>query len=320
MRQLFAVIFVLFSLTACNELSFTSKNDYHIANEKTAIVAIMATNATATPPTSGLGTGFFIKENYIITNYHVAGDPAFKLKVGNETSDKMYEAEVIYGDKDTDIAVIKLKNWDEFKKDNPQVTYLKFSDTLPKVTDPVWVIGHPWGLFYSISKGIVSNEGRKSPASFPMWWIQTDAHVYEGNSGGPLLNDEGEVLGINSVMIAQTGGSYGFAIPESLIRKVISDLENYKQVRWASLGITFEGPGIKVKDLSADGAAKKAGLQAGDTIVSVDGKDIKVPFDLIEHLSGLDYQTKVQLGIKRDNKMHIIDVQPGFKLSTDYPK
>lgn len=325
MKQLFAVIFVLFSLTACKlDAVFDNNevNDYHIANEKTAVVAIIATNNAVTPPANGLGTGFFIRENYIITNYHVAGDPSFSLKVGNESSDKTYEAEVIYGDKDTDIAVIKLKNWDEFKKDNPQVTYLKFAEVLPKVTDPVWAIGHPWGLFYSISRGVVSNDGRKSPAKFPMWWIQTDAHVYEGNSGGPLLNDDGDVIGINSVMIAQTGGSYGFAIPESVIQKVIRDLEKYKQVRWASLGIVFEGPGVKVKELAPDGAAKKFGLLVGDSIVSVntdeDGREIHVPFDLIEFLSGQDYQSKIELGVMRDGTLITVEVEPGFKLSTDY--
>ena len=322
MRHVLAFVLILFSLTACKDIT-SETNSYNIAAKKDAIVAIVATNTAEKK--SGLGTGFFIKENYIVTNYHVAGDPTFDISVSTETNGKSYPAEVVYSDKATDIAVIKLKKWDEFIKDNPNVKYLKFADSLPKDTDTVWAIGHPWGLTFSISKGIVSNEARKTPDPIPTWWIQTDAHVYEGNSGGPLLNDNGDVVGIDSNMIAQTGGSYGFAIPMTLVKKVLNDLEKYKEVRWPSLGVLLEGPGATVKDMPGDSAAKAAGLQVGDVIVAVKYGDaeetpVKNYYDLIELLSGADYASNIELAVMRKNKMMRLHVQPKFKSNLDYAK
>lgn len=309
---------MLVTLTACN-----TNDDYTIANKKTGVIAILMEN-TINPNESGVGTGFLIKENYIVTNFHVAGDTNYALKVGMEGNDKTYDAELVFGDKDTDVAVIKVKNWEEFKKENPQITFLTFAGAMPKATDVAWAIGHPWGLFYTISKGIISVPERKSPSPFPMWWIQTDAHVFQGNSGGPLLNENGEVIGMNSVMLAREGGSYGFAIPFPLIQKILNDLEKYKEVRWANLGISIDGPGVTIKELMPEGAAKAANLQAGDQIVSVEANDasetINTAFDLISFLSTLDYQDKIKLTIKRDDTLIDLYVNPKFRLNGDYAK
>lgn len=316
MKHFFTFFLLLVTLTACNE------NDYTIASKKAAVVIIFEKDKTD-PNAGGVGTGFFVKENYIITNFHVAGEKNYNLEIAMENGNKTYEAELVYGDKDTDVAVIKLKNWEEFKKDNPQLTYLNLSTKNPQATDTVWAIGHPWGLFYSISKGIVSIEGRKSPSPFPMWWIQTDAKVYNGNSGGPLLNEDGDVIGMNSIMVAKEGGSYGFAIPSPMITKVINDLEKYKEVRWLTLGISIEGPGVKIKELSSDSSAKTAGIEVGDQIISVRAKDSSIvnvnsAFDLISYLSTLDYANELELIVKRNDKLVELVVAPKFKLSTEY--
>lgn len=319
MKQMVALLIMMITLTACsvNEAEM-------IANKKTAVVAILSQGIENTNQGS-VGTGFLIRENYIVTNFHVAGNTSTTLKVAMENNDETYDAELMYGDKDTDVAVIKLKDWDKFEKENPQLTFLEYATSMPDVTDTVWAIGHPWGLFYSVSKGIVSMDARKSPNSFPMWWVQTDAHVFQGNSGGPLLNEDGKVIGMNSVMLAQEGGSYGFAIPYILIQKVINDLEKYKEVRWANFGISIGVPGVTIKEITADGAAKAAGFEVGDKIVAVrTAQTHKTPvanaFDLISFLSTLDYEDKVQVTIERDSNLITLEVQPKFKLSSDYPK
>ena len=314
MKQVLALLMMVVTLTACS-----MNEDYTIANKKNAIVAILMENKDK-PNEGGVGTGFLIKENYIVTNFHVAGEPNLILKVGMEGNDKTYDAEFVMGDKDTDVAVIMLKNWEEFKKENPHLTFLQFAKEMPKATDTAWAIGHPWGLFYTISKGIISVPERKSPKPIPMWWIQTDADVFQGNSGGPLLNENGEVVGMNSLMLAKEGGSYGFAIPFPLIEKIINDLEKYKEVRWASLGVGLDG--ATIKSVAPGSAAVKAGIKVNDKILSmtVNNQAISVnsSMDLIVAMSIINNQQEITLGVKRDKDIIAIKITPGFKLNTDY--
>lgn len=319
MKHFLAFMLMFVTLTAC-----VRNEDNLIESKKTAVVAILAENKDK-PSEGGVGTGFFIADNYIVTNHHVVGDGNYNLKIGMENNDALYEAEIIYGDKDSDVAVIKLKDWEKFKKENPQLTYLKFANEMPNATDTAWAIGHPWGLFYTISKGIISLEARKSPNPIPTWWIQSDANIFQGNSGGPLLNEDGDVVGINSVMLAREGGSYGFSIPFPLVKKVINDLEKYKEVRWANLGISVETPGVTIKEMMDNSAAKEAGLKVGDRIVSIKTENTQITpinqmFDLIAFLSVLDHQTQVQIAVERDGKMVSLDVTPKFKLNTEYAK
>ena len=314
---------IMFVVVACTPSAVDM-----IANAKQGIVAIMAKKDVVdqtgvTKPAEGLGTGYLIADNIIVTNFHVAGD-AKELKVAYGKSDSFYDAEVLYGDKESDVAVVKLKDWDKFKKDNPDYRILSFSNEHPRDGETVYVIGHPWGLFYSVSKGIVSLSVRKSPNSIPTWWIQTDAHVYNGNSGGPMLNERGEVVGMNSVMIANDGGSYGFALPAPLIEKITSDLEKYKEVRWATLGIMMKGPGVTVDSIDPAGPAAKSALKPGDKIVGIRVNKqvvpVKTSLDLISNLSVLDYTTMIHLLIERDDTTVDILFKPGYKLSSQYPK
>lgn len=315
MKKILGLILIAVTLAACSQIG------NHIAEKKNAVVAIFASNKT-NKNESGLGTGFIVKDNTIITNYHVAGNPDFELKVVTEHGDKTYDAELIFGDKDSDIAVIKLKDWELFKKEHPHMQFLKFANQMPEVTDTVYAIGHPWGLFYSVSKGIVSVDGRKSPNSIPMWWIQTDAHVFQGNSGGPLVNEAGDVVGINSVMIAKEGGSYGFAIPTPVIKKIINDLEKYKEVRWASLGVSMEGPGVTIKEVVPNSAAEKSGLKVGDRILEVSlGDDtyaIESSFDLIKALSTMDSDNEIKAIIDRKGEDVTLPIKLGFKRAAEF--
>lgn len=318
MKKILALLVMVVTLTACN---FDKDTMNHIAEKKDGVVAIFADDQGTKE--HGLGTGFFVKENTIVTNYHVAGKPGMALKVALENGEKTYPAELVYGDKDADVAVIKIKNWDEFKKDNPQVIILKFAATEPKVTDVVYAIGHPWGLFYSVSKGIISVDGRKNPSTIPMWWIQTDAHVFQGNSGGPLLNEDGEVIGINNAMISNEGGSYGFSIPAPVVQKILNDFEKYKEVRWASLGIKMGPPGITVSEAVAGSAAAKAGIKAKDKIVGMyigdaEGSQFNNSFDLIKALSEIDYSTPITLLVERDGDIIEIVVKPDYKTAKDF--
>ena len=318
--RIMALMIVCFGLAACS----SSKNLADlIDDQKNGVVAIVAKGqpqaGTDKIPT-GLGTGFIIGENFIVTNYHVAGDKNNTLQVGIETNDKMYDAELVFGDEKTDIAVIKIKDWATFTKENPHIKILQWSNVRPREGDEIFVIGHPWGLFYSISRGIISHEGRKSPLSIPTWWIQSDAHIYQGNSGGPMFDIDGNIIGMNSIMISQEGGSYGFALPTPLIKKVISDLEKYKEVRWASLGVGLKGSSIM--SVAPGSAADKAGIKVNDTITSISTNNqelaVNTAIDLIIAMSLIDYQQEVTLGIKRDKDDITIKVVPGYKLNTDY--
>lgn len=318
MRYFAAMMLILVSLTACSQNESVNQI---IQGDKDAVVAVFMSHKTDQTK-NGLGTGFFIGENEILTNYHVAGSPDHTIKVAVKNSNKTYDATVVAGDKNTDIALLKLNDWNTFIKDNPKIKYLKFATKPAEETQTVWTIGHPGGLFYSISRGVVSVDAKKSPDPFPMWWIQTDAHVFQGNSGGPMLNDEGEVLGMNSDMIVQEGGSYGFAIPTPLIKKVLSDLKQYNEVRWATLGIVLEGNTIA--KVVSGGAADKAGIKEKDVVRAVGINGIYTEVDgamkLIKMLSKIDYNTPIVLELTRGDDEPVIKLTPDYKTSQLYLK
>lgn len=295
-------------LTACASVQST------ISHSKDGVVAILVETQPDSSGKSGggLGTGFFINENFILTNNHVV-ENASKIEIGIESSEDTYPAEVIYADKASDVAAIRIKDWEKFKKENKYIT-------LPLTTrydllEDVYAIGHPWGLFWSVSKGIISRDILQKPNS-NNFFIQTDAHVYNGNSGGPLLDSDGHVIGINSNMIANEGGSYGLAIPIALVEKVMSDMEKYKEVRWAIIGVTLE-KGNVIKEIDSSKPAAQSGLQVGDKIVSIKIKDGLFPVAtssaLIYRLSTTDYEDEVTLNIIRDGENLTMKVKPTYK-------
>lgn len=313
LKTLAASLLVVLTLGAC-----TTTEDL-IESKRAAVVAIMAEKTAGNQTGGGLGTGFFIADNIIVTNNHVI-DNATKIEVALEPSGKTYEAEVVHKDSFSDVAVIRLKDWDTFASEN-QYTTLRFAPGYDDV-DTVYAIGHPWGLFWTISKGIVSNSlVHKGPG--PLFFIQTDADIYNGNSGGPLLNENGEVIGINSMMVANEGGSYGFTIPLSMVEKILADFQKYNEVRWPVIGVVLDGNTIK--EVVKGSAAEKAGLKTNDKIVSVWSEDrqtttpVNTSTDAIYAVTLNDYQAPIKVVIEREDVVFPVIVKPDFKKSSEFP-
>ncbi len=230
-----------------------------------------------------LGSGFILdKDGFILTNNHVV-EKTDEIKV-KLASEKQYDAKIIGRDPKTDLALIRIET-DEPLKPLP----LGDSDKL-QVGDWVMAIGNPFGLGHTVTAGIVSAKYRQIGAGSYENFIQTDASINPGNSGGPLLNTNGEVVGINSAIYSRTGGSIGigFAIPVNMAKDILPQLKKGKVVRgWLGVMIQKITPELKEKldlkddkgalvaDVTSGGPAEKAGIKRGDVIVSFDGKEIK---------------------------------------------
>ena len=235
-----------------------------------------------------LGSGFIIdKEGFILTNNHVVEKTdEIKVTLANE---KEFPAEIIGRDPKTDLALIRIKTSEALEP-----LPMGDSDSL-NVGDWVVAIGNPFGLGNTVTSGIVSYKSRNIGAGPYDDFIQTDAAINPGNSGGPLLNTAGEVIGINSAIFSQTGGSVGigFAIPINMAKDLIPQLKTGKVVRgWMGVMIQKITPEIKEKldlkdekgalvaDVTPNSPASKAGIKRGDVVVSFDGKDIADMKDL----------------------------------------
>lgn len=306
LKTAFVMIGVLF-LAACSDTADL------ITSKKAAVVAIVAEKNNQSDGKVGIGTGWFLKENYIVTNYHVAGDSK-QIKIAAEDGDLSYDAEYVYGDEFADIAVLRVKDWDKFKKAHKPI-YLKFADRDSiRQAEEVYAIGHPWGLTWSISRGIISSELRRKDVT-PNYFLQTDAHVFQGNSGGPLINTRGEVVGVNNQMVANTGGSFGLAIPSAVVQKVLSDLEAYKEVRWTSIGVLIDETSV-VTAVAENKPAKIAGLKPGDKIVGYQYKNRSVSIRTSDHLVTEIGLSKINepfhLYVIRDQQEIVVEVLPTF--------
>jgi len=264
-----------------------------------------------------LGTGFIISQDgYIVTNNHVvdgADEIIVKMKNGKE-----YPAKLIGTDKKVDVALLKVK------ARGLQTVSLGNSDTL-RVGDWVMAIGNPFGLSQTVTAGIVSAKGRVIGAGPYDHFIQTDAAINPGNSGGPLFNLKGEVVGINTAIYSRSGGNLGigFAIPINMAEPVIDELRKTGHVTRARLGVyiaevdkaTMQALGLKnkhgalVRQVENGSAADKAGIRAGDVIVSVDGKTIKSMHDLPIRIARRKPGEKVRIGLIRSGKPMTITVK-----------
>jgi serine protease Do len=266
----------------------------------------------------GTGSGVIISaDGYILTNEHVAGNASkllVKLADGRE-----FKAKLVGSDPETDLAVIKIEA--------QGLTYAKLGDS-DKVEQGEWVIalGSPFGLQQTMTAGIVSALGRDLGATQQFTnFIQTDASINPGNSGGPLVNMNGEVIGINSMILSSSGASegVGFAIPATLAAKVYSQLIKNGRVTRAFLGVQpreltpalarslkYSGTeGVLIRDLSAPNSpAAKSGLRSGDIITEVDGKAIKSSKQLIEIVADLPIGKSVRVKFVRDGVAQTADV------------
>lgn len=255
-----------------------------------------------TPKKEGAGSGVIISaDGYIVTNNHVV-EGADELTVTLDDN-REFSARIIGTDKSTDLALIKIDG-----KNLPTLT-IGDSDKI-KVGEWVLAVGNPFNLNSTVTAGIVSAKARSLGANGSNGiesFIQTDAAINAGNSGGALVNVKGELVGINAMLYSRTGSysGYGFAIPTTIMNKVVADLKKYGVVQRAVLGIegtdvniyidsqkeqgktidlgTMEG--VYIAKVNEDGAGKEAGLETGDVIISIDGKKIKKMAELQEYMT-----------------------------------
>jgi len=260
-------------------------------------------------PFRGQGSGFIVsKDGLILTNAHVVREAkTVTVKLADRTE---YEAKVLGSDPITDVAVLKID------ADNLPTVRLGDPSHL-EVGDPVMAIGAPYGLEQSATQGIVSAKGRSLPGDSAVPFIQTDAAVNPGNSGGPLFDGNGNVIGINAQIYSQSGGFQGlsFAIPIDVALSVKDQVVATGKVEHGRLGVTIqelnqglaesfglERPdGALVSQVAPDSAAAAAGLKSGDVITAVNGKKISRSVDLSSSIGMMAPGTKIDLTVWRDH-------------------
>ncbi|MFN7101708.1 MAG: Do family serine endopeptidase [Pseudorhizobium sp.] len=276
-------------------------------------------------PTSQ-GSGFFISDDgYLITNNHVISDgTAFTVVMDDGTE---LDAKLIGKDSRTDLAVLKVDA-------NREFTYVNLADdTKVRVGDWVVAVGNPFGLGGSVTAGIISARGRDIGSGPYDDYIQIDAAVNRGNSGGPAFNLEGEVIGINTAIFSPSGGNVGiaFAIPASVARDVVQDLIDDGKVERGWLGVQIqpvnkdiaeslglsEAQGALVVAPQEGSPGQKAGIEEGDVITAVNGDPIRDARDLARKVAQFGPNTEVAVSVWRDGKSQDIPVTLGNLASED---
>jgi len=257
------------------------------------------------------GSGFIVDpKGYILTNHHVIEDAdEIKVKLVHDQSE--HRAKLVGFDVETDLAVIKID------ADRPLTAAEIGNSDAVQVGDWAVAIGSPFGLESTVTAGIISAKGRDIGTQQFQRFIQTDAAINRGNSGGPLLNILGQVIGVNTMIATQTGGSQGvgFALPINTAVKVYNMIIKTGRVTRGSIGVSFgrqENPdllkalgvehGVVVSSVEAGGPAAKAGIKAEDIIVAMDGKPIKNGDDLVARVADTPVGKEVTITVDRDGK------------------
>ena len=255
----------------------------------------------------GQGSGFFISaDGYAVTNNHVV-EKADNVKVITDDG-KTHTAKVIGTDPRTDLALIKV--------DGGPFPYVKLADNIPRIGDWVLAVGNPFGLGGTVTAGIVSARGRDIGASPYDDFIQIDAPVNKGNSGGPAFDTDGNVIGVNTAIYSPSGGSVGiaFAIPADTVKTVIAQLKDHGHVTRGWIGVQIQtvtpdiadslglkkAEGALVAEPQANSPAAKAGIKAGDVITMVDGKPVKDSRDLAKTIGAMAPGAKIALTVIQD--------------------
>ncbi|RPG29201.1 MAG: PDZ domain-containing protein [Muricauda sp. TMED12] len=268
-------------------------------------------------PQVGTGSGVIISpDGYIVTNNHViANSSQLEVTLNNN---KTYEAEVIGTDADTDIALLKIDADDA-------LPYLAFGDSdNAKIGEWVLAVGNPFNLTSTVTAGIVSAKARSLSARRTQSFIQTDAAVNPGNSGGALVNTNGDLIGINTAITSQTGSyvGYAFAVPSNIAKKVVEDIMEFGNVQKGLLGISAANTksqaaiemgldqleGVYIAGVEEESGADDAGLMEGDVIKKIDNIDIQKFSELTGYLSAKRPGDVVELTLDRDGKSFVKNV------------
>jgi serine protease Do len=271
----------------------------------------------------GMGTGFFINKLHIVTNYHV-------IKNFNKISIYAFnhlfaitDVTVVGYDEEIDIAVLQIN-----EHDVPH-DFLRWSDDAPLIGDDVYALGHGMSQVWSLTKGILSYDYRQNPSTSFVHYLQTDAVINSGNSGGPLMNEDGEVIGVNTLLISPDKYyvGYGYVIPTPLVKRAVTQIlatgEHVKPFMGILMGHIedrdqydeLKKDGIEhyleIKEVTKDSPAERFGLLAGDIIISIDDTDIQVVPQVIEFLWERNPGDQVSFNIYRDYEYITIDVVLG---------
>jgi serine protease Do len=280
---------------------------------------------------TGQGSGFFISaDGYAVTNNHVVQN-AENVTVTTDDG-KTYTAKVIGTDPRTDLALIKI--------DGNSFPYVKLADNSPRVGDWVLAVGNPFGLGGTVTAGIVSARGRDIGAGPYDDFIQIDAPVNKGNSGGPTFDVDGNVIGVNTAIFSPSGGSVGiaFAIPAETVKNVIAQLRDKGSVTRGWIGVQIQpvtpdiadsmglktATGALVSEPQADSPAMKAGVQSGDVITSVDGSEVHDARELARRIGTMAPGTSIKLGLIRQGQektvMLTLGTMPNDKQAANSPQ
>src|SRR5712672_896710 len=268
---------------------------------------------------TGQGSGFFISpDGYAVTNNHVV-DGADKVEVTADDG-KVYKAKVIGTDPRTDVALIKVEGSSNFP-------FAKLSDGKPRIGDWVLAVGNPFGLGGTVTAGIVSASGRDIGNGPYDDFIQIDAPVNKGNSGGPAFNMQGEVVGVNTAIYSPSGGSVGiaFSIPASTVKSVVAQLKDKGSVSRGWIGVQIQpvtqdiadGMGLKqaegalVADPQKDGPAAKAGVEAGDVVTAANGQPVKDARELARIIGGFEPGSIVKLDVLHKGQSKVVSMTLG---------
>jgi serine protease Do len=267
---------------------------------------------------TGQGSGFFITaDGYAVTNNHVVQN-AENVQVTTDDG-KTYSAKVIGTDQRTDVALIKVEGND--------FPYVKLADHTPRVGDWVLAVGNPFGLGGTVTAGIVSARGRDIGAGPYDDFIQIDAPVNKGNSGGPTFDVDGNVIGVNTAILSPSGGSVGiaFAIPADTVKSVVTQLRDKGTVTRGWIGVQIQpvtpeiadslglknAAGALVSEPQANSPAAKGGIASGDVIISVDGASVRDARELARKIGTMAPGTAVKLGLIHDGQEKTVTLTLG---------
>lgn len=254
-------------------------------------------------PRGSTGTCFVIEQagvKYMVTNHHVIRD-AEQITVEFHEDLKEYDAYLVASDETTDIAVLSLEQNDHLQA----IPALRWADSdLVRKGQTVWAVGHPLNQTWSVAQGVVSHEGRRQYNSWQEL-IQSDVAINQGNSGGPLLDMQGRVVAVNTLIFAPGGGSIGisFSVSSNVTKRIVDQLVQRGTVSRAVVGFTYAPDGktgsVRVVEILPGSGAESSGLLAGDEIVSLGGTTIRLPRDIPRTMDTVEPGEVIRIEVKR---------------------